>query len=192
MSLHQRLSRCYVTTLEMPKSKEWWGKQRYKPLTFLPNGYTKMDGIFPGVPRKHGLDGFQTRHIIEGSWGDGSSSIHTTNIYKPGKSQRVIWPGSAVWIFYQPQAPLARGWFDNIQGQGKAAGAKSEASQVRCPGDSKCCYANHSYCWWFRHPSPLQRWRIYPLLRRKLTWNFENHPFEKENHLPNLHFCVPC
>ena len=44
-----------------------------------------MDGIFPGVPRKHGLDGFQTRHIIEGSWGDGSSSIHTTSIYKPGK-----------------------------------------------------------------------------------------------------------
>ena len=28
----------------------------------------------------------------------------------------------------------------------------------------------------------------------KRTWNLEpeNHPFEKETHLPNLHFGVPC
>ena len=33
--------------------------------------------------------------------------------------------------------------------------------------------------------------RIHP---GKRTWNLEpeNHPFEKETHLPNLHFGVPC
>lgn len=30
---------CRGATLERPRSKEWWGKQRYKPLAFLPNGF---------------------------------------------------------------------------------------------------------------------------------------------------------
>ena len=32
-------------------------------------------------------------------------------------------------------------------------------------------------------------WRVH---LGKLTWEPENHPIEKENHLPNLYFSVPC
>ena len=99
MSLHQRLSRCYVGNAQGLRNDEVLAKIQ---TLGLPAKWIYKNGwYFSGVPSCQASNPISFKHdiLLEAPESRKQLNTHYKHVHAR-QSQRVIWPGSAVWIFF--------------------------------------------------------------------------------------------